>query len=835
MAKVRVTKGDNRTGFVDEAQLATARAQGWAPATEEDVTAAKLRREASTALGTFEAGTQAVARGVSLGYSDSLLRAGGVDARRMNANRESLGEAGTALEVAGALAPALLSGGTGAAATAARFTLAGRTAQVGRAISGATEAALGRGVVGRVAGGAAAGAFEGGIAGMGAAASEAALGDRDLAAEHLLSGLEAGAGLGSLFGAGSTTLGIGLDRAYRGSQRVGRGLVDRALGAGDDAGTAAGRASLTGESVIERAAQRQVRLLGGGDDAAAAASRHLARTRTTEGRALMELAERGGGAVDDAVGQRLRSSVGRTSSKGHVDAWAKGLDGSGGKVVQRQAAEGYRALAKVQTPGAKAVRRLLRAESSRVQGFEGYATARDRLAAAIDDARAQGDVGLPEIEAAAGSYLSSASDPAVWGQGVAAAGTVRAAQAAERQALAALPSRARKALETGGELDDATARELAKRPDELAKILEARHGVADALEGVGQDVAELRKGIDDVRGALKYRSSVSEAAADAAQLRALEDGAGGMAREGLKIGGRAVGSVLGGLSFGGAALGELAGQVLGAATRPAAAIRTIARARGAIDAVRARQGAAVEAFGVLAEGVVRGARGAGQAARRVPAAVARQEARTRRAGTLETLGRVQALAADPGKLAGDIGPAVVHLRAAAPNVAGSVIAGAARAAAYLAAVAPPVVRPTFAGDVAMVDPFALDAWQRRVDVVSDPNAALDKLGAGTLAKEEAETLAAVYPARWREVQQQLLEAVGARSRTGKPVSFEARTQLSVLGGLVLDDSMRPLDYAQIQQSMVVEPPHPAAPPPRSQIKPTAPSLPTKWQTMEGKA
>ena len=838
MAKVRVIKGDNRTGFVDESQLATARAQGWQPATEEDVTAAKLRREASTGLGTFEAGTQAVARGVSLGLSDSLLRAGGVDARRMNANRESLGEAGTALEVAGAIAPALLSGGTGAAATAARFTLAGRTAQVGRAISGATEAALGRGVVGRVAGGAAAGVFEGGIAGMGAAASEAALGDRDLAAEQLLAGAKRGAGLGALFGAGSTTLGIGLDSAYRGTRRVAGGMVERALGAGDDASSAAGRAALSGDSVIERAATRQVQLLGGTADDAVAASRYLSRTRTAEGRALYELAERGGSAVDDAVGARLRSSVGRTRASSQADAWERTLDAGGGKLVQRQAVDALTGIKGLGTPAAREVRRLLKAEAQRVPSFGGYAAARDAVADAIERGRAAGDVGVEQLELAARSYLDSAADPAVWGQSVAAAGPLRAAQRAEREAIAKLGPKARAVLE-GGDVDDAAARALAREPDALAKVLDARAAQADALEQVGVDVAELRRGVDEVRGALRYRGEVAGAAADVGRLRALEEGPGATAREAVKLGSRAAGTLLGGLSFGGAALGEMVGQVLGAATKPASALRTIAAARGGIDAVRARQGAAVAAFGRLADGVAEGTahagRGAAATARRVPPAVARQQQRQRRQEALDTLARVTRLASDPDEVAKEMGPAVVQLRAAAPSVAGSVIAGAARAAAYLRAVAPPVTRPTGAPkSVQMVDPFALDAWARKVDAVADPPAALDRAAAGTLTRDEAEALMAVYPRMWADFQEEIMVEVGARARDGRVLAFAARNALGTIGGVAADDSLRPGDFAAIQASMSAPPPHPAAPPPRSQIKPTAPNLP-KWQALESRA
>lgn len=834
MATVKVARGRDVIEIPEE-NLSKATDLGYEPLDNRQAKRISDVKDAATLTGGLRGAGEAAARGASLGFSDSALRAMGVDAGGLAARAE--GDGSKILEVAGAIAPAVLSGGSSTAATAARFTLAGRAAQVGRAVTGATEAAVGRGLVGRVAGGTAAGAFEGALSGMGGAASEAALGDRDLAAEHLLAGTKRGAGLGALFGAGTTTLGIGLEHAYSGSRKVAGGLVEKALGAGDDATTAAGRASFTGDSVLEKAAQRQVRLLGGGDVEAAAASRHLARTRTAEGRSLMELAEKGGRAVDDAVGQRLRS-VSRTSTKAYADEWSKGLK-PGARQVQRQAAEAAQALKGTQLEGVKAVRKILRSVAKEEPSYEGYIAGRAKVQAALDEMRASGDAGLARAEEAAASYLGSADDPAIWGEGIKAAGPMRAAQAAEREALAALRPRARKALEAGGDIDDAAAVSLAKSdPAALSRVLDARASMADTMESLGRDVGDMRRGIEEMRSALKYRATVAEAAGDAGILKALEEGPGSMARKGLEVGGKAIGSVLGGLSFGGAALGELAGQVLGAATRPAATIRTVARARGAIDAVRARQGAAVEAFAKLAsktgDVAARGARGAGAVARRVPPAVARQEQRARRTELLETMRRVTTLARDPDALAKDLGPAVVQLRASAPNVAGSVIAGAARAAAYLAAVAPPVIKPTGTGKVEMVDPFALESWGRRVDAASDPMETIDKLGKGTLTREEAETIKAVFPKMWTDLQDQIMRTVGEAARDGRALSFAARTQLGILGEVITDDSLRPADYAQIQASMAVTPPHPAAPPPRSQIKPTAPSLP-KWQAMEQKA
>lgn len=826
----KVARGRTILDIPDD-KISDAVALGYEPVGDAEAKRTQAVTEAATIGGGIQGAGEAIARGASLGFSDSALRALGVDSEGLAARSEGLGS--KALEVAGAVAPALLSGGSSAVGSAARLTLAGRAAQVGRAITGATEAAAGRGLVARAGGAALAGGFEGALAGAGQAASELALGDKDLAAEHLLAGARRNAGLGALFGAGATTLGIGLEHAYRGTRRVASGAVERALGAGDDASTAAGRASMTGGSVMERAAARQVELLGGSADDVAAMSRHLSRTRTAEGRTLMELAGKGGSAVDDAVGARLRSTVGRTSAKRHTDAWASSLDGAGGKVVQRQADDAVRALKGVSTPAAKEARRLLKVQAARVPKHGAYADARDELEALIARGREVGDAGVEQVEAAARSYLDSAADPALWGAGVEGAGAVRAAARAEQEALAGLSPKARKALD--GEIDDAGARALAKDSAALIKVLDARAAQADALERVGQDVSELRTGIDDVRKVLKYRDDVTVAADDAVRLRALEEGTGAIARKGLEVGGRALGSVLGGLSFGGAALGEAVGQVLGAATRPAMMIRSIARARAGIDAVRAKQGEAVAAFGRLADGAGDVARGTAKAARRVPPAVSRQQQRDRQRETLDTLSRVMRMASDPKEVAKEMGPALLPLREAAPNVAGAVMAGAARAAAYLAAVAPPTYRPTGAGDVTMVDPFALESWRRKAEAVMEPTVALlDLAGGGTLTKDEARAIATVYPKMWAEFQRDIMKQVGQRARDGQPLSFKARNALGVIGGVAADDSLRPADFASIQASMSVKPPHPPAPPPRSQIKPTAPSLP-KWQRIEEQA
>lgn len=861
MATVKVAKGRNVIE-IDEGKVGEASALGYEPVTSDEVKRIKDVEYAATALGGAQGIGEGALRGVSLGFSDAALRAAGVDAGGLAARAE--GDASKIAEIGGAVAPALLSGGSSAVGSAARLTLAGRAAQVGRAITGATEAAAGRGLVARAGGAALASGFEGALAGAGQAASELALGDRDLAAEHLLAGARRSAGLGALFGAGATTLGIGLERAYTGSQRVSRGLLERAVGAGD---AAPGQAAPDG--LAQALLRKQVEFLRGTPDDLAAGERALGRTRTEAGRRLAELAEAKPNEVAQAVGQRMRAAAADATTDAAVKAWKSRLPKGNAsmKSLGLRAEAGFDAAAPWKaTKEAMAFRRAVRQANVQVSegGIDAYRIHRQKVADALEGMRAVGDDAYAATSAAVRDFLESGDDVNLWGRAAGSqADAIEAAQAQEAAALAKLKPTARNAIRgmtttaRGKPLDEAKLISGLGKADQAAvdEVIAARRAIADALDAAGEDVTALRRGIDALETAgPKYRKEIAAAGDDLKRLAALRarDATGKFlnpaeallpaeaqaAIKGLKSFAKGTGLVsqaLRGLSLGGTALADIVGKVGTAVGKPAAAVRVIARARGGIDAVRAKRGEAVAAFGRLADGVGDVARGTVKAARRVPPAVSRQQQRDRQRETLDTLSRVVRMASDPKEVAKEMGPALLPLREAAPNVAGAVMAGAARAAAYLAAVAPPTYKPTGAGDVTMVDPFALEAWRRKADAVMEPTVALlDLAGGGTLTKDEARAIATVYPKMWAEFQRDIMKQVGQRARDGQPLSFKARNALGVIGGVAADDSLRPADFASIQASMSVKPPHPPAPPPRSQIKPTAPSLP-KWQRIEEQA
>jgi hypothetical protein len=130
------------------------------------------------------AGAEGLARGVTLGASDYLF-----SDEESKARAQYNPGVATATEIAGAIAPVVLSGGSSLLASTPTALLA----------RGAVGAAKAVGATGRVARGAVAGALEGAAAGAASTVNHAYLNDDPLTAEAVVAGI----GWGTLFGAGT--------------------------------------------------------------------------------------------------------------------------------------------------------------------------------------------------------------------------------------------------------------------------------------------------------------------------------------------------------------------------------------------------------------------------------------------------------------------------------------------------------------------------------------------------------------------------------------------------------------------------------------------------------
>lgn len=154
---------------------------------------AERGRLAGGVLGGVNAGLAGFARGATLGMSDVVARDLWTDAETLNALREAHPLISVTSEIAGNIAPALASGGLGAAGAAARATPAGYFAGLGTRIAASGAEGSAARAIGTAAAGA---AVEGSAQNLGSYISDVALGNKELSAEGAL----AAAGTGGLLG-----------------------------------------------------------------------------------------------------------------------------------------------------------------------------------------------------------------------------------------------------------------------------------------------------------------------------------------------------------------------------------------------------------------------------------------------------------------------------------------------------------------------------------------------------------------------------------------------------------------------------------------------------------
>ena len=206
---VPVISPDGVPGHIPASQLEDAVRQGFQETDERYVRQTELA-EKHKGLGQIGlTALEGAASGATFGLSDlAAAKIGGEETRQAMAERAELNPSlRTASEVGGAIAPMLLSGGSGALARAAEFAPTSIVGKLGAGAARLGERAVGEGatsLLGRVAQSAvplaAQGATEGAFYGAGQVISENALGGQDITAEKLLAGAEHGAITGFLGG-----------------------------------------------------------------------------------------------------------------------------------------------------------------------------------------------------------------------------------------------------------------------------------------------------------------------------------------------------------------------------------------------------------------------------------------------------------------------------------------------------------------------------------------------------------------------------------------------------------------------------------------------------------
>ncbi len=776
---------------------------------------AQVRRDYDT-LGDKAAGSlAAVGRGASVGLSDVGARLLGVDAATLANQREAIGGWATPLEIAGAVAPALLTGGATAPESAALAGARGvlsrtPTAIISRLGAGIAQAEEGASLAARVGRGALGAGVEGGIQSAGAAASDLALSDDPLSMDRLAGAVRStlyGGGANALLGGGLSTLEAGLVSSGRRLKAAKAAEEAAALNAPtgtitDDIAAIPDRAGvkmardveiqrLKDERAIQRApfiadvaafrAQTKVdepwvAVATGGTKAEKVAARKLARGATASADEAERVAVAAEKQAAEAAAQDAKLSA-ASAALGVTPEPSPGL------VASRKAAEEARAAATTAREAADdaAAKYELAASNTKIPR---WMAERGKVYIEADkhiDRLLRNMEGLAEATTA----------------GEAARRSLRSALQEQRQALV----------------------EIHERSAELA----AMH----ATDTTGRRAAAMAKVPSTIEAnlALQARIDALGAPFESPRLSALEAHDLNLgtpkppATLGQKIRAAGVGAAVYGVA--GAVLpgfAHFAAAPLAAAASAKALGETLGPAiAGARTASIARQTKALDAF-------LRGARITRRAAvplasqvlasvRFAPPVPERRGDKPTRATTLTDhydaraaeIGRVTAPGPDGRPRVTEaartaIGQRLAPIAAVAPHVADRLESAAVRRLEYVALKMP---RSTQIGMTRLrPNELAIRSWARTLAAADDPGGIEERLAEGTLTPEDAEVMRALYPDRLADFVRQVVERL-PELRASLP--YHRRVMLSILTGAPVDASLDPRILGAIQAQYAAEP------------------------------
>jgi hypothetical protein len=145
---------------------------------------------------------------------------------------------------------------------------------------------------------------------------------------------------------------------------------------------------------------------------------------------------------------------------------------------------------------------------------------------------------------------------------------------------------------------------------------------------------------------------------------------------------------------------------------------------------------------------------------------------------------------DPAVLTGKLQPHFEALQGSAPQTAKGLGGTAAMAVAYLTTKLPdaPPADP-LTGKPGQPSASEMSLYNVRVRAVKDPAGVVDDLARGRVTTEQVETLQAVYPGIYRELQQKAQQSLLEHAQAGHPLPFQQRVALGVLLGIDSDPSL----------------------------------------------
>jgi len=842
MGKVKVTRG-TAVLEIDESKVEAARAQGFQLVPDEVAKAKVLRESASSIGGTIRGGVSAIASGMTLGVSDWAAEKLGADPEVMKAERQGMAP----LEVAGAVLPALVTGGSSAAATGAvrggalargaatalKYSPAGLVAQ------GGAKIAAGRGLAGAAAGA----AFEGGVEGAVRTLGEEALGGPEVTASRVFGNAVKGAGLGAV-------LGVGMHGALAGGAKAARGLATVGEGASATAGKLA-----RGGGAKDKAIKLWAKATGAAPEDFRTVVEDMLPTK--EGRRILlegpeaakksraALAERLKTPVDkmNDVWEGIRKQTGADHRIGNAErkltqAETDAARGNALGFVQRQLADIEKRLAnphlspdeitdltKFQRYHEASVAKLEDAAVSGGEAFRAVDRLRQDIAAVKKGRYAEHSRNArPETLDAAqtAQHFTKAArdhttDAALYGDAAREHGENLQAWVTGIDAAAKLKKKSPalgKLFEKGATDADITplltlarGRMGATKEAGFEAVFEARAKAIEVLERNHDLTPELRAQIAEFKlarkakdKAIKDNASLIEKTEAFYRIRQAGESGHSPSNVGVQAAstvGTAVGFGIGGVP------GAIVGGAVGALTKPFSSLRAVATMMNVVESMKLRERGIISGAGQLMDGLPSTST-VGRAAAKVPSAARRgvttyESTRRRREAALAVRDKVNDYTVEPLKLMEHLDDEV--LLAEAPNTYRARYTTAARAVAYLKSVEPQTYKPLFSGGTELVDPVQVERYEMAVTAITDPYGTLERLVTGLLAPEHLNALDAVHPELMATVRDGVLEEVGERVGAGKAIDWRARTRLGQMLRMPLDDSQRPGIYLQIQEAI----------------------------------
>ena len=165
--------------------------------------------------------------------------------------------------------------------------------------------------------------------------------------------------------------------------------------------------------------------------------------------------------------------------------------------------------------------------------------------------------------------------------------------------------------------------------------------------------------------------------------------------------------------------------------------------------------------------------------------------------------RITMLISDPEKLQNEVARRTIHLQESVPNIANYAIQTSLTGLQFLNSKLPKQATSDLSASQFTKRKFEpsqlqISKFERYLEAVENPMSALEDLKSGTLTREAAEAISAVYPKIFSKMQETVINEL----ETSKdPVSYSKRLQLGILLNIETDTSLKNANIAAFQSNL----------------------------------